>query len=63
MWKNVLQPCIQLGKSNQEWLLPAVASIQVISMWYQDFGESVLGEVNQELSQLLDMGNVLVSRM
>ena len=63
MWKNVLQPCIQLGKSNQEWLLPAVASIQVISIWYQDFDESVLGEVNQELSQLLDMGNVLVSRM
>ena len=63
MWKNVLQPCIQLGNSNQEWLLPAVASIQVISIWYQDFDESVLGEVNQELSQLLDMGNVLVSIM
>ena len=61
MWKNVLQPCIQFGRSNQEWLLPAVASVQVISIWYQDFDESVLSEVNQELSQLLEMGNVLVS--
>ena len=61
MWRNVIQPCIQLGRNNQEWLLPAVVSVQVVAIWYQDFDENTLDEVNQELSQLLEMGNVLVS--
>lgn len=60
IWRSTLKPCLQSAKTSPEWLLPAVASMRVLKMWYQELEETVMMEVNTELVQMVQSEMIMV---